>query len=163
MTVTGERPEILLSDVDFNRRDHPDRPLRPIPPGRDHYADQWRFMREFIFGGWIDIDREVQPSDLTRLRDDYFWQRDELMIGAVEAFERLGHQQGRALFEQALTQGIDTLEDPPQEFVDLFDTWISCLPSSISSRPSGAGCWRCRARGPPQRSFAGGLFFTRPR
>ncbi len=61
MTVTGERPEILLSDVDFNRRDHPDRPLRPIPPGRDHYADQWRFMREFIFGGWIDIDREVQP------------------------------------------------------------------------------------------------------
>ncbi|WP_167108127.1 oxygenase MpaB family protein [Mycobacterium sp. DL592] len=121
MTVTGERPKILLEDVDFNRRDHPDRPLRPIPPGRDHFADQWRRMREFLFGEWIDIDKEVQPSDLTRLRDDYFWQRDEYMIGAVDAFERLGPEQGRALFEQALTRGIDTLDDPPQEFVDLFE------------------------------------------
>lgn len=120
MTVTGERPEILLDDVDFNRRDHPDRPLRPIPPGRDQFADQWRRMRQFLFGQWIDIDEEVQSSDLTRLRDDYFWQRDEYMIGVVDAFERVGHEQGRALFEQALTQGIDTVEDPPQEFVDLF-------------------------------------------
>jgi hypothetical protein len=121
MTVIGERPEILLEDVDFNRRDHPDRALRPIPPGRDHFADQWRYMREFIFGEWIDIDKELEPSDLTRIRDDYFWQRDELMIGAVEAFERLGYEQGRTLFEQALTQGIETLEDPPRELVDLFE------------------------------------------
>lgn len=121
MTVTGERPEILVDDVDFNRRDHPERPLRPIPPGRDHFADQWRQMREFMFGQWIDIDKEVEPNSITRLRDDYFWQADEHMIGAVDAFERLGHEQGRALFEQALTQGIDTLEDPPQEFVELFE------------------------------------------
>ncbi|MGV0602602.1 DUF2236 domain-containing protein, partial [Mycolicibacterium pulveris] len=121
MTVTGERPEILLEDVEFNRRAHPDKPLRPIPPGRDHFAPQWRHMREFIFGDWIDIDKEVEPSDLTRLRDDYFWQGDEYMVGVVAAFERIGYQQGRALFEQALTQGIDTLEDPPQEFGDLFE------------------------------------------
>ncbi|OBY33206.1 oxygenase MpaB family protein [Mycolicibacter kumamotonensis] len=121
MTVTGERPKILLEDVDFNRRDHPDRPLRPIPPGRDHFAAQWRKMREIIFGPWIDIDKEVEPNDITRMRDDYFWQRDEQMIGVVDAFERLGYEQGRALFERALTQGIDTLEDPPQEFIDLFE------------------------------------------
>lgn len=121
MTVTGERPEILLEDVDFNRRDHPDRPLRPIPPGRDQFAPQWRRMREFMFGTWIDIDNEVEPNDITRLRDDYFWQADELMTGVVDAFERLGHAQGRMLFEQALTKGIDTLEDPPQEFVELFE------------------------------------------
>ncbi|MBO0678785.1 DUF2236 domain-containing protein [Mycolicibacterium sp. S2-37] len=121
MTVTGERPEILLEDVDFNRRHHPDRPLRPIPPGRDQFAAQWRHMREFIFGGWIDIDAEVAPNDITRLRDDYFWQADEYMIGAVDAFERLGYEQGRAMFEQALTQGIETLDDPPHEFVELFE------------------------------------------
>lgn len=121
MTLTGERPTIELDDLDFNRRDQPDRPLRPIPPGRDHFADQWRHMREFMFGEWIDIDREAEPNEITRLRDDYFWQADEHMIGAVDAFERLGHQQGRALFEQALTQGIDTLTDPPPEFVALFD------------------------------------------
>ena len=121
MTVTGERPEILLKDVEFNRRDHPDRPLRPVPPGRAKFAAQWRPMRQFIFGEWIDIDKEVEPNTITRLRDDYFWQADEHMIGAVDAFERLGHERGRALFEQALTQGIDTLEDPPQEFVELFE------------------------------------------
>jgi len=121
MTVTGERPEIILTDVDFNRRDHPDRPLRPIPPGRDHFADQWRRMREIMFGEWIDVDKEVEPNELTRLRDDYFWQGDEHMIGVVDAFERIGHEQGRAMFEQALTQGIDTVENPPQELVDLFE------------------------------------------
>jgi hypothetical protein len=121
MTVTGERPTIALEDVDFNRRDQPDRPLRPIPPGRDHFAAQWRHMREFIFGDWIDIDKEVEPNEITRLRDDYFWQADEHMIGAVDAFERLGPERGRALFEQALTQGIDTLEDPPREYVELFE------------------------------------------
>ncbi len=77
-------------------------------------------MREFMFGEWIDVDKEVEANDITRMRDDYFWQADEHMIGAVDAFERLGPEQGRALFEQALTQGIDTLEDPPQEFVELF-------------------------------------------
>src|ERR1044072_3375480 len=111
MTVTGDRQEIALADVEFNRRDHPDRPLRRVPPGRDHYAAQWRHMRQFIFGDWIDIDEEVGPNTITRLRDDYFWQADEHMIGAVDAFERLGYERGRALFEQALTKGIDTLDD----------------------------------------------------
>lgn len=63
MTVTGERPEIILTDVDFNRRDHPDRPLRPIPPGRDHFADQWRRMREIMFGEWIDVDKRSNPTN----------------------------------------------------------------------------------------------------
>ncbi|PRC58858.1 hypothetical protein C6A85_26375, partial [Mycobacterium sp. ITM-2017-0098] len=69
MTVIGEHPTIELGDVDFNRREQPDRPLRPIPPGRDDFADQWRHMREFMFGEWIDIDTEVEPNDITRLRD----------------------------------------------------------------------------------------------
>ncbi|MCV7282229.1 DUF2236 domain-containing protein [Mycolicibacterium flavescens] len=130
MTLTGERQEIALEDVEFNRRDEPERPLRPIPPGRDHFADQWRQMREFIFGDWIDIDKEVEPNTITRLRDDYFWQADEHMIGVVDAFERIGHERGRAMFEQALTQGIETLDDPPQEFVELFEH-LDQLPSQF--------------------------------
>ncbi|WP_422743366.1 oxygenase MpaB family protein [Mycobacterium sp. WMMD1722] len=121
MTMTGERSENALDDVDFNRRDHPDKPLRPIPPGRDHFSAQWRHMREFMFGGWIDIDEEVEPNELTRLRDDYFWQGDEYMVGVVDAFERIGHERGRALFERALTSGIDTVEDAPPELVDFFE------------------------------------------
>ncbi len=129
MTLTGER-EILLEDVDFNRRDHPDRPWRPIPPGRDYFADQWRFMRKFMFGEWIDVDKEVEPNEITRLRDDYFWQADEHIIGVVDAFERLGPEQGRALFEQALTRGIDTLTDPPPEYVAFFEH-LDNLPSQF--------------------------------
>ena len=129
MTLTGER-EVLLEDVDFNRRDHPDRPWRPIPPGRDYFADQWRFMRKFMFGEWIDVDKEVEPNEITRLRDDYFWQADEHIIGVVDAFERLGPEQGRALFEQALTRGIDTLTDPPPEYVAFFEH-LDNLPSQF--------------------------------
>ncbi len=129
MTLTGER-EILLEDVDFNRRDHPDRPWRPIPPGRDYFADQWRFMRKFMFGEWIDVDKEVEPNEITRLRDDYFWQADAHIIGVVDAFERLGPEQGRALFEQALTRGIDTLTDPPPEYVAFFEH-LDNLPSQF--------------------------------
>lgn len=132
MTVTGERPKIQLDDVDFNRRDHPDKPLRPIPPGRDHFATQWRHMREFMFGDWIDIDEEVEPNDLTRWRDDYFWQGDEYMGAVVDAFERIAHEQGRALFEQALTQAIDSVQDPPQELVDLFEH-LDGLPRPVRS------------------------------
>ncbi|BBW99643.1 hypothetical protein BST36_21405 [Mycolicibacterium moriokaense] len=130
MTVTGERPAIVRENVDFNRRNHPDRPLRPIPPGRDNFAAQWRQMREFMFGEWIDIDKEVEPNEMTRLRDDYFWQGDEYMVGVVDAFERIGHEKGRAMFEQALTQGIDTVDDPPQELVDLFEH-LDQLPSQF--------------------------------
>ncbi|MDQ2637893.1 MAG: DUF2236 domain-containing protein [Actinomycetota bacterium] len=138
MTVTGERPKIELDDVDFNRRDHPDRPLRPIPPGRDHFADQWRYMREFMFGEWIDIDKEVEPNEITRMRDDYFWQGDEYMVGVVDAFERLGYEKGRALFEQALTRGIGTVEDPPQSFVDFFEH-LDQLPSQFDLEAAERG------------------------
>lgn len=162
MTVTGERPAIVRENVDFNRRNHPDRPLRPIPPGRDNFAAQWRQMREFMFGEWIDIDKEVEPNEMTRLRDDYFWQGDEYMVGVVDAFERIGHEKGRAMFEQALTQGIDTVDDPRRNWSTSSNILISCRASSISSPPSGAGCWRCRALQRRPRSSADGRY-TRPR
>jgi len=109
------------ADVDFNRLAHPDRPLRPIPPGRDVFAERWRRSREFLFAPWIDIDVEVGPNDLTRARDDYFWQADEHMIGVVEMFEELGHKTARVMFEQALTEGIDTVEEPHPALIALFD------------------------------------------
>ncbi len=85
------------------------------------------------------------------------------MIGAVEAFERLGHQQGRALFEQALTQGIDTLEDPPQEFVDLFDH-LDQLPAQFDLVAAERG--RMLAMSSTWAAttiIRGWAFFTRPR
>lgn len=118
--TTSSSTDLKLADVDFNRRDHPDRPLRPVPPGRDYFAERWRPSREFLFGPWIDIDDELGPNDFTRLRDDYFWQPDEWSIPLVDLFEREGSKTMRPLFERALTQGIDSVPDAPPELVDFF-------------------------------------------
>lgn len=87
------RAPLTLADVDFNRREHEDRPLRPIPPGRDLFADRWRPSREYLFGPWTDIDQATEPDDFTRLRDDMFWQADERVIPVVDLFDRATPQQ----------------------------------------------------------------------
>ncbi|WP_245549762.1 oxygenase MpaB family protein [Gordonia effusa] len=119
--VSKVLPAIDRADVEFNRLDRPDSPLRPIPPGRDYFAPRWKRSREFLFGPWIDIEEEAAPSEFTRWRDDYFWQADEHIIPVVDMFERLGHGDARAIFEQALTNGIDTVDSPPPELVRFFD------------------------------------------
>ncbi|MFT4201464.1 oxygenase MpaB family protein [Gordonia sp. (in: high G+C Gram-positive bacteria)] len=118
--VTTHAAAPTLADVDFNRRDHEDRPLRPIPPGRDDFADRWRPSREYLFGSWIDIDEDIAPSDFTRARDDMFWQADEHIVPVVDLFEREGSATMRPLFERALTQGIDSVPDAPPELVAFF-------------------------------------------
>ncbi|MBA0049227.1 oxygenase MpaB family protein [Mycobacteroides sp. LB1] len=48
------------------------------------------------------------------------WQGDEPMDAVVALFHRIGTKEGRALFEQALRSGIDSLSDPPEELLRLF-------------------------------------------
>lgn len=128
LSTPAERSRLTLAEVDFNRRDHEDRPLRPIPPGRDLFADRWRPSRDFLFGPWIDIDRAVEPDEFTRLRDDMFWQADERVIPVVDVFDRIGSATVRPMFEQALTRGIDAVAGAPNELVDFF--------GHITERPS---------------------------
>ena len=118
---TPEKKSLDLNDVEFNRRYHEARPLRPIPPGRDNYAEQWRSSREFLFGMWIDIDAEIEPSDFTRKFDDMYWQADENIMPVVDLFERAGGHVIRPMFEKALTQGIDAVPDAPAELVEFFE------------------------------------------
>ncbi len=120
MTITTSTMPLTLADVEFNRRDHEDRPLRPIPPGRDVFAERWRPSRDFLFGQWMDIDEAGAPSDLAAARDDMFWQADERIIPMVDLFDRDGSPTVRPMFEQALTQGINTVADAPVELTDLF-------------------------------------------
>lgn len=110
-----------LKGVDFNRRYHEDRPLRPIPAGRDHFSEQWRASREFLFGMWIDVDIEAEPSDFTRKYDDMFWQADENIMPVVDLFEREGGHVIRPLFEKALTKGIGSVPNAPAELVEFFE------------------------------------------
>ncbi|MFT3900341.1 MAG: oxygenase MpaB family protein [Gordonia sp. (in: high G+C Gram-positive bacteria)] len=118
--VTPAAHALTLADVEFNRRDHPDRPLRPIPPGRDDFAERWLPSREYVFGPWLDVRQTVVPSEFTRVRDDMFWQADEHVLPVVDLFEREGSATMRPLFERALTQGVDSVPEAPAELVEFF-------------------------------------------
>ncbi len=127
-----------LEEVDFNRRYDEKRPLRPIPPGRDNFAEQWRASREFMFGQWIDVDAEVAPSDFTRKYDDMFWQADENIIPVVDLFERRGGHVIRPMFEKALTKGIASVPNAPAELVEFFE-YLTTQPAWFDSASAERG------------------------
>nr|WP_246597579.1 oxygenase MpaB family protein [Nocardia tengchongensis] len=71
-------------------------------------------------GAWIDVRREPVETPRTRLMADHLWQGDEPMDALVAAFRRLGSASGRRMLDQALAHGIDNLDDPLPELVNLF-------------------------------------------
>ncbi|SKY33679.1 oxygenase MpaB family protein [Mycobacteroides abscessus] len=89
--------------------------LRPIPEGKNEFGWIWRHCRHVLFDDWFDVEDHVTPTPLTRIFDDHMWQGDELMDAVVVMFERLGSAQARPLFERAITDGIESLDDPPEE------------------------------------------------
>ena len=92
-------------------------PLRPAPL-RDEAT--WRTLRENLYRPFMTIPATWEDTPQTRLLDDHMWEGDPLMDDVVALFERIGTKPARGLFEQALIHGIDSLEDPPDEFVALF-------------------------------------------
>ncbi|MEC3957803.1 oxygenase MpaB family protein [Nocardia sp. CDC153] len=97
----------------------PGLPLRPPPP-RAVPSDLWFAPRKAMLGPWIDVRREPVDTPRTRLMADHLWQGDEPMDALVAAFGRLGSAGGRRMLNQALAHGIDSLDDPLPELVDLF-------------------------------------------
>ncbi|WP_433590624.1 oxygenase MpaB family protein [Nocardia sp. CA-145437] len=97
----------------------PGMPLRPAPP-RAVPSDLWFEPRKAMLGAWIDVRREPVETPRTRLMADHLWQGDEPMDALVAAFGRLGSAGGRRMLNQALTHGIDSLDDPLPELVNLF-------------------------------------------
>lgn len=84
-------------------------PSRLTPPGT---------LREYDFLRPAALNQRQQ--DLVALLVDHFWQGDRLMDPVVLKFRELGAKEGRRMLDQALDHGIDSLEDPPQELVNLF-------------------------------------------
>lgn len=64
-------------------------------------------------------DLRADEQQLRRLRE-FAQLEDPLADGVVAMIRRLPRGEGRALFEQALSEGIDTLDDPPEELVAFF-------------------------------------------
>ncbi|MCP9620542.1 DUF2236 domain-containing protein [Nocardia otitidiscaviarum] len=111
------RTDIRSHPYDYYYR--PGMPLRPPPP-RAVPSELWYQPRRAMLGPWIDVRPEPVDTPRTRLMADHLWQGDEPMDAVVRAFSRIGNTRCRALLDQALAHGIDSLDDPPPELVNLF-------------------------------------------
>jgi hypothetical protein len=87
--------------------------LRAAP--RRELVPSWRHLRQTLYQDWLDIGDGWHDTTQTRLLDDHRWQGDEVMDGVVDMFDRVGPDQGRALFERALTTGGAGAEELPDE------------------------------------------------
>ncbi|SFA78183.1 hypothetical protein SAMN05216266_101391 [Amycolatopsis marina] len=68
---------------------------------------------------FVPGDIHVDEHQLRRVRE-FAQQEDPLADAVVAMMQRLPAGQGRELFERALAEGVDTLDDPPAELVAFF-------------------------------------------
>lgn len=73
------------------------------------------FVAKIVFGRPLPPDREEWQRVLAALR-----QGDAPMDAVVDWMFAAGPRQAKALFEQALTRGIDTIDNPPAPLADFF-------------------------------------------
>ncbi|MBL1074153.1 DUF2236 domain-containing protein [Nocardia sp. 2] len=111
VTATGTHP------YDYYYR--PGMALRPAPP-RAVASELWFEPRRAMLSPWLDVRREPVDTPRTRLMADHLWQGDEPMDALVAAFRRMGSAGGRRMLDRALCHGIDSVEEPLPELVNLF-------------------------------------------
>ncbi len=116
--VTATQPQANEShEYDYYWR--PGMALRPAPP-RLRYDSMWTQSRKDILEPWMDFHELPRETPRTRLLTDHLWQGDELMDAVVARFRTMRDGDGRAMLDQALDHGIDTVDSPPRELVALF-------------------------------------------
>ncbi|SHY23769.1 Uncharacterised protein [Mycobacteroides abscessus subsp. bolletii] len=112
-----------LSTVDTHPHDYYWRAgmeLRPAP-SRLRFDSMWTQSRRDILEPWMDFHEVPRETDRTRLLADHLWQGDELMDAVVDRIRKMPARQGRAMLNRALDHGIESIEDPPAEFIALFE------------------------------------------
>jgi hypothetical protein len=112
-----------MADHPFNYvREDGAPPRRPAPP-RYQLTPATTRLREFLAADFRNVKPHQTPmiaSDYGKRLFDAAWEGDLLMDAVVGMFNRMPRGQGRRLLLQALDQGIDSLENPPEELVQLF-------------------------------------------
>jgi len=92
--------------------------LRPAP-ARVRPTSIWKEARERLYGPFFEVLDVPEETPLTRLAADQLWEGDRYMDPVAGLFSTMGPR-ARAMVEQALEFGIESVEDPPAELVDLF-------------------------------------------
>lgn len=116
-TVTDERTAGSPCCVDG-------RAPRPAPPAFGNVTDEeaaWSSaFRRRMTPEWRTFSEQPAQTPLTRQLDDHRWVGDKLIDDVADMFQRVGVTTGRAMFDQALENGIDAVEDAPEELRALF-------------------------------------------
>ncbi|MCG8670136.1 MAG: DUF2236 domain-containing protein [Pseudomonadales bacterium] len=97
-------------------------PLRPAPQ-RIKNNPAWYNMRKFLLNGVRPVGKYTLPSmpgDYPKRLDDLYWEGDELMDNVVIEMKKMKPGEGRLVFNKALKEGIDSVDNPPKAFVKLF-------------------------------------------
>lgn len=110
-TDTGAEP--------WNRYHRDGDSLRPAPP-RIRSTPLWREARRRVYGDHFDVLDTPRETPLTRLAADQLWEGDRFMDPVAAWFAATGPR-ARAMIEQALEHGIETVPNAPQELADLFE------------------------------------------
>lgn len=122
MTSSARQPQAVGNTHPFDYYYRPGMPLRPWPQRATQKRELWDCSRSKFVEPMVPPARLVSPSPLLDLVADHQWQGDELMDATVLAFRHIGMQEGRRMLNQALDHGIETVVDPPEELVRLFDS-----------------------------------------
>lgn len=97
-------------------------PLRPAPE-RIKNNSAWYPMRKFLLDGLRPVGKynlPTMPGDYPARLNDLYWQGDELMDNVVAAMGEMKAGVGRKMFDKALKEGIEAIDNPPEAFITLF-------------------------------------------
>lgn len=93
--------------------------LRP-PPKRIASSPNWFQLRARVLGSWREITETPPRTPLAERLEDHFWQGDRHIDPLVRLAFDVGIDRVRAMLDQAIDHGIDTVDAPPAELVELF-------------------------------------------
>lgn len=102
-------------------------PLRPAPP-RFTVNPNWDYTRERLLQPWIKHLDDPHKLPMVQLLRDHQWQGDELMDAFVLEAPSVGNMRARAMFNQALDNGIEAVNSPTDSLVRLFAESIDTPP-----------------------------------
>ena len=108
----------------FYRKDNLNAPMRPLSKSS---ANPWLFYQAYKKNMFKNLGFEPRKHihDFDSYRylldkvDDAEWEGDKVMDEVVAQFKLLSGGKGRKIFEKILEDGIESVDNPPQAFVEL--------------------------------------------
>jgi hypothetical protein len=109
----------FLPAQDFDYYYRPGQALRPAPQ-RIASSPDWYQLRKNVLSSWRSIEPTPPTTPLTQRLEDHFWQGDEYIDPVVALAFSTSVESVRDMFERAVEQGIESVDNPPAELTAFF-------------------------------------------